>query len=220
MVCGWRKKDVKSIHTCLVNVENRFMDDLFVISPVSPIAAVHAAGAAGLAEIALRVEDVRAREQRSGLETDHEGVRVSISPAARAYARQSSEKELTGISGSRGLTPEEEQVVREMAEQDRKVRSHEQAHLAVGAGLARGGPNYSYRSGPDGKRYVVSGEVNIDVSPVRDDPDATIRKAHRVRAAALAPADPSPQDRQVAVSADRMEMQAQLQKTISRSGLP
>jgi hypothetical protein len=53
----------------------------------------------------------------------------------------------------------------------------------------------------------VAGEVGIRISPGRT-PEETIRIAARVRAAALAPADPSPQDRRVAAQATRMQMQA------------
>lgn len=90
---------------------------------------------------------------------------------------------------------------------DREVRAHEQAHMAAGAGLVRGS-SYSYEAGPDNRRYAVAGEVSIDVSPGRT-PEETIAKARQIRAAALAPADPSTADRQVAAAASQMEMQAQ-----------
>jgi len=108
---------------------------------------------------------------------------------------------------SSGLSPEEVRTVARLRETDRAVRQHEQAHLAAGAGLVTGGPTYSYTTGPDGKRYAVGGEVSIDVSPGRT-PEATIAKAQQVRAAALAPADPSGKDRQVAVAAARLEAEA------------
>jgi ribosomal protein L12E/L44/L45/RPP1/RPP2 len=44
---------------------------------------------------------------------------------------------------------------------------------------------------------------------VSGNPEATIQKAKQIRAAALAPADPSTQDRAVAASASAMESQAQ-----------
>ncbi|MGD9852748.1 MAG: putative metalloprotease CJM1_0395 family protein [Nitrospirales bacterium] len=91
---------------------------------------------------------------------------------------------------------------------DQKVHRHEQAHLAAAGGLATGGANFSYQTGPDGKQYAVGGEVNIDTSPVQGDPNATIRKAQQIRRAALAPADPSSQDHAVATSASIMEMKA------------
>lgn len=79
--------------------------------------------------------------------------------------------------------------------------------MAAAGGLAQGGASFSYQTGPDGKRYAVGGEVSIDVSKGRT-PQETIDKARQIRAAALAPADPSGQDRQVAARAARMEMEA------------
>ena len=99
-------------------------------------------------------------------------------------------------------------VLAELARTDRSVRAHEQAHMVAAAGYAVGGPTYSYVLGPDGQNYAIGGEVPIDTSPIAGDPEATIRKAEAIRAAALAPADPSPQDRAVAAVATQMEQQA------------
>jgi len=106
-----------------------------------------------------------------------------------------------------GLTPEEQQEVRELAARDREVRAHEQAHANVGGQYA-GAPSYTYQRAPDGRQYAVAGEVSIDVSPVPGDPQATIDKARIVRRAALAPAEPSSQDRAVAAEATKLEQQA------------
>jgi len=51
--------------------------------------------------------------------------------------------------------------------------------------------------------------VSIDASAVPGDPEATLRKAQTVRAAALAPAEPSSQDRAVAAQAAQMAASAQ-----------
>jgi len=108
------------------------------------------------------------------------------------------------------LTPEQQRQVDQLKEIDRKVRAHEQAHLAVGAELVRGGASFTYETGPDQRRYAVAGEVSIDATPGRT-PEETIPKAQRIRAAALAPVDPSPQDRSVAAAASRMEGDARLE---------
>ena len=92
--------------------------------------------------------------------------------------------------------------VRALAARDREVRAHEQAHAAVGGSYA-GHPHYQYTQGPNGVRYAVSGHVNIDVSPVANDPQATLEKMQTVARAALAPAEPSPQDRAVAAKANQ-----------------
>lgn len=106
------------------------------------------------------------------------------------------------------ISPEEQEVVQELAARDREVRTHEQAHVAAGGPYVRGGPTYTYQKGPDGQNYAIGGEVQIDTAPVEGDPEATVRKAQVVRAAALAPAEPSSQDRAVAAAATKLEQQA------------
>ena len=118
--------------------------------------------------------------------------------------------------GTSELTLEEQRVVRQLEQTDRKVRAHEQAHLSVGADLVRGGATYGYEVGPDNKRYAVSGEVSIDASPGRT-PEETIPKAQHIRATALAPADPSAQDRRVAAAASQMEIDARMELAQQRS---
>ncbi|MDJ0930431.1 putative metalloprotease CJM1_0395 family protein [Breoghania sp.] len=72
-----------------------------------------------------------------------------------------------------------------------------------------GSPSYETEHGPDGRTYVVGGEVAIDVSPEQT-PSATIAKAEQVERTALAPADPSPpQDVRVAVATRQMRAEAQ-----------
>ncbi len=106
-----------------------------------------------------------------------------------------------------GFSPEEQRQIDKLAATDRKVRAHEQAHVAAGAGLVRSGASFQYETGPDGRRYAVGGEVGIDTSKGRT-PSETLRKAEQIRSAALAPADPSGQDRQVAAAAAKMAMEA------------
>jgi hypothetical protein len=106
------------------------------------------------------------------------------------------------------LTEEEQKEVDELQGRDREVRQHEQAHMAAAGAYARGGPRYEYTTGPDNKRYATGGEVSIDTSSIPNDPEATIRKAQTVYRAAMAPAEPSGQDRQVASEAKKMEMEA------------
>lgn len=105
------------------------------------------------------------------------------------------------------LTEGEQKQVAELKKRDREVRQHEQAHQAAGGQYASA-PSYEYQKGPDGQRYAVGGEVQIDASPIPGDPEATIEKMRIVKAAALAPAEPSGQDRKVAASADAAAQQA------------
>lgn len=114
----------------------------------------------------------------------------------------------TDAFADRSLEPRDQKRVAELRRRDREVRAHEQAHQAAAGGLARGGPSYEFERGPDGKLYAVSGEVSIDTSEVRGDPRATIRKMQQVRRAALAPASPSAQDRQIAAEAAQKERDA------------
>ncbi len=113
--------------------------------------------------------------------------------------------------GDGRLTLEQQREVARLKAIDRQVRAHEQAHLAAAGGLARGGASFQFQEGPDGRLYAVAGEVAIDTSRVANDPAATVVKARRIQRAATAPADPSPQDRQVAAQARAMELEAQAQ---------
>lgn len=101
-------------------------------------------------------------------------------------------------------------MVRELKQRDRKVRQHEMAHMAASGGLAQGGPNYTYQRGPDGQNYAVGGHVNLDISPGKT-PAETLQKAQTIRTAAMAPAEPSGQDRAIAAKATQMEMKAQME---------
>lgn len=115
----------------------------------------------------------------------------------------------TNASGVNLNDPEVVKVISQLESRDREVRIHEQAHAAVGGQYVTSGPSYTYQTGPDGKRYAVGGNVGIDVSPIPNDPQATLAKARQVIQAAMAPAEPSSQDYAVAQSAQAMMQQAQ-----------
>lgn len=133
---------------------------------------------------------------------------------AQAQSSQETPPNATGNNAANGqeLTPEEQEQLRELQQRDQEVRAHEQAHATVGGPYA-GAPTYETVRGPDGQQYAVAGEVQIDASP-ENDPEATIRKLEVVVRAALAPADPSPQDRQVAQQARQgiIEARAELRE--------
>lgn len=113
----------------------------------------------------------------------------------------------TAQGSANELTTQELHIINDLKLRDRNVRQHEQAHKAVAGSYAIGGPFYQYQTGPDGKRYAVGGHVSIDTGKEAD-PEATIRKMDTVRRAALAPSDPSPQDRSVAAQATRSKQEA------------
>ena len=162
--------------------------------------------------------------------TDQAAERIGVAPAESAGAAtnrvegaqssrpvEETEKPSAAKSaGSEELTEGEEKQVQELKKRDAEVRAHEQAHATVG-GTYAGPPQYEFTTGPDGKKYAVSGEVEIDVAPVRDNPEATIRKMEVVIRAALAPAEPSSQDMAVARAAQQQRAQAQAELAKQRT---
>ena len=104
------------------------------------------------------------------------------------------------------LTPEEQRQISELQQRDREVKAHEQAHKSAGGSHVTGG-SFTYQTGPDGRRYAIGGEVTLDSSP-GSTPQETLRKADLIRRAALAPANPSPQDYRVASQANLMAAEA------------
>jgi len=80
--------------------------------------------------------------------------------------------------------------------------------MAAAGAYAAGGPSYTTEQGPDGRSYAIGGEVPIDMSAERT-PEATLRKAQTVAAAAMAPADPSGADKAIAAAAAQMAESAQ-----------
>lgn len=109
---------------------------------------------------------------------------------------------------SRDLTLRQKLEVKQLEQLERSVREHERAHLRAAQNLAIGSPSFEYKVGPDGQKYAVGGEVNIDASPAGGDPQETINKALKIQRAALAPSDPSPEDLRVATQARIMEAKA------------
>lgn len=104
---------------------------------------------------------------------------------------------------------QDQQQIQELRGRDAEVKAHEQAHAAAGGQYA-GSPTYEFKRGPDGNNYAVGGEVSIDASAVGGDPRATIDKMRQVRSAALAPANPSSQDRSVAAQAAQLSSDARV----------
>lgn len=141
------------------------------------------------------------------------GDTVTVSPEARRLSRDSKvhgdgpKDEPASPSETSSLTEEELRELTELKTRDAEVRAHEQAHLSAAGGFAAGGAGYTFQQGPDGKRYAVGGEVPIDVGKERT-PQATIEKMQTIRRAALAPANPSAADRQIAAQASATEAQA------------
>lgn len=145
---------------------------------------------------------------------------LSTSPSRRVDSGVASSSPVSSSSASNNKTTttqedaaarrEHDRIVQELEARDREVRAHEAAHLAVGGRYVISGPSYTYQQGPDGHSYAVGGEVELDIS-AEAKPEATLDKAETVGRAALAPVDPSIQDRMVASRADQLATQARLE---------
>ena len=105
------------------------------------------------------------------------------------------------------LTDEEQSEVEQLKARDTEVRTHEQAHQSAGGSYA-GSPQYEYKTGPDGNKYITDGHVNIDIGK-ESTPEKTIEKMRTVISAAHAPAQPSGQDLKVAAEAQQKMSEAQ-----------
>jgi len=151
--------------------------------------------------------------------------RVELSPEAREISRATDDSpEENGSSAANAAASPTEEVTQEeylqlanLKMRDREVRTHEQAHLAAAGQYAAGGASFTFQVGPDGNRYAVSGEVPVDISS-GSTPQETIQKMERIRAAALAPAQPSAADRQIAAQASMKASQARQELMMSRQG--
>lgn len=120
--------------------------------------------------------------------------------------KSSLERKAADEKGSRSSEAMSE--LAQLKARDSEVRAHESAHMAAGGRYITGGASYTYQKGPDGGQYAVGGEVGIDSSAVPGKPEETVAKMSIVRAAALAPSDPSAADLSVAASAAQAEAAA------------
>lgn len=134
------------------------------------------------------------RQASSGADVKQENRRSEDADEAAQRRRQAQEEQIV------------QDQIKVLAARDREVRAHEQAHMAAGGQYA-GAATYEFERGPNGVSYAVGGEVPISTSEEAT-PEATLRKAQIIRRAALAPAEPSPQDRRVAAMASQMESAA------------
>jgi hypothetical protein len=160
----------------------------------------------GLGNTASAVERTASGAQASSPEKSPSGGAYADSTATSATRESTTQRPVRENAESGQLTQQEQAEVRELQKRDQEVRAHEAAHRSAAGGLVSGG-SYSYKQGPDGRSYAVSGEVSIRM-PSSNSPEERVRQAETVRRAALAPADPSPQDRQVAAQASAMAAQA------------
>lgn len=160
-------------------------------------------------ERALDAEAVDPVTRRGGAPRRAEGAGVPSGPDEARTPR-------AGGSSDDDLALAELRQLAALQARDREVRAHEQAHKAV-AGPHGGAMSFEYQTGPDGRKYAIGGEVAVDLSTVRGDPQATIDKMEQVRRAALAPAEPSATDRAVAARASAQAEQARAELRTERT---
>jgi len=108
--------------------------------------------------------------------------------------------------GNSTQDPQVQAEIARLKSTEEKVKAHEAAHKSAG-GTMTGPVSYTYTRGPDGRNYISGGEVPISISS-GNTPQETISRMQQVIQAALAPADPSPQDRAVAAQAAALQQQA------------
>jgi len=148
---------------------------------------------------------------------EHLGYKLSLSDENWKILGNKDKKSGEEEDSKYEISEEDKRKIEELKKIDKRVHTHEQAHLSAAGGYARGGASYDYVTGPDGNRYANAGHVNIDTGKEKT-PEATIRKASVIQKAALAPADPSPADKQIAASAAKMAADAQ--KELSEEKMP
>lgn len=95
------------------------------------------------------------------------------------------------------LTQGEKQIVAQLKSRDREVRQHEARHYNMGRPFTQP-PRYWYVTGPDGRRYAVSGAVSFAFQQFSGDAVELLHQLSVLQRAALAPREPSSTDLAVA----------------------
>ena len=119
-------------------------------------------------------------------------------------AREEAEAKARGAPVNRnGRTAREESLLAELERIDREVQEHEMQHYFAGQPWARF-PEYFYITGPNGRRYAMSGITPFDATALDGDMPATVQKLETLIRAALAPREPSEEDRRVAAALEQL----------------
>lgn len=163
----------------------------------------------------FRAETSAARPEPTG-DVSADGDKSAAKPVGETETaeapKEASRADQARPKGSDGepLDDAEMKQIADLKNRAAAVRNHEMAHVAAGGAHVRGGPTYSFQTGPDGQRYAVAGEVSISTGKEAS-PEKSIAKAQVVRRAALAPAEPSGADRSAAAAASKMESSARVE---------
>lgn len=136
--------------------------------------------------------------------------KVEEPPPKRVTEPQAAERSNQRSRNAPGapLDAEAQARLAEMRARDQKVRDQEAAQARAAAPYA-GATRYEFETGPDGRRYAVSGETKLDVSAPRGDAEDIARKMEQLQAAALAADDLSVEDRRVLAEARKQRLEAQ-----------
>lgn len=148
-------------------------------------------------------EAIISDEAKAMSESDNSNVKEDSKDTEEPKIQGTKQPEDGTPKAEKELSQEEQDQIAKLKARDAEVRSHEQAHIAAAAGISASAPSYDYEEGPDGQKYAVSGEVNLSYSS-GGDPETDLRNAQTLKAAALAPAQPSGQDLSVAQNADKI----------------
>ncbi|MFO1188727.1 MAG: putative metalloprotease CJM1_0395 family protein [Alphaproteobacteria bacterium] len=116
--------------------------------------------------------------------------------------RAISQCRVQAASGS-ALADCERRITQRLESRDRDVRTHELAHFHAGQPYSRA-PEYFFVTGPTGRQFAVGGVTAMDSALDPGHPNAALAKLRILRRAALAPAEPSPRDREAAERLQRM----------------
>lgn len=139
-------------------------------------------------------------QRRTDHETQAQKMQAEIDQIVRT--ERTARERGSNLDGQ-GRTAREQSLLADLARIDKGVHEHEMQHYLLAQPYARP-PEYFYVIGPDGRRYAVSGLTPFDVTPIPGDNDATIRKLEALVRAAMAPRDPSNEDRRVASTLEQL----------------
>lgn len=108
---------------------------------------------------------------------------------------------------SNGVDP-----LKTLQDRDDEVRKHENDHLMEAGEFAISGPLLDMtEQASNGKSYVTSGKVQINIAEVSGDPLKTIQKMKKIERASKKPDEPSDQDLKVAAEAGVKRQKAEIE---------
>jgi|GEM_PF-5516640 len=100
------------------------------------------------------------------------------------------------------LSLEQRRDIAKLRLRDMEVRAQIQAHMASAGKYSKGGVNYEFEKGPDGRSYATNGEVSISI-PEGKTPEENLRIAIQVERAVTSSPSITQADRAVSALARR-----------------